>query len=390
MDDQANRGSDPGDSAGEPPLTCSEVPHGSRAWKIDVQARIVQMGVELEQLAQRRMGSSDWWSHDSWDAIVQAARRELDQACAVLRKKDTLRSFFTGNNIDIAYSHIHAAGVYVSRLQTQEELLARAPYLAAKARSLLPAHSQRREVIEALVEPKEHVDLYHPGAYELAFVQALENLQEIGDQRYSQLRRFRNNLRLVGVLLLVIVAALVVIGYLAPDAIPLCFRPQGAAQMGDVVEACPTSEERLGETASTRDASILGSNGNATDGAEDDDVLVVVLLGIVGGALSGALAAKSFRPPPNTPYNLPLYSFLFKLPVGALTALGGLILLTGEIVPGLSALDSQGQVLAYALLFGFAQHLFTRYLDEHAMKILLGVPAKSRSDQDDEGSAADE
>ena len=194
--------------------------------------------------------------------------------------------------------------------------------------------------------------------YELAFVQALQNLQEIGDQRYSQLRRFRNNLRLVGILLSVIVAVLVFIGHRAPDAIPICFRPQGASQPDDVVQACPTSETRLVETEGSRDSSIIGTDNDA-DGAKDDDVLVVVLLGIVGGALSGALAAKSFRPPPNTPYNLPLYSFLFKLPVGALTALGGLILLTGEIVPGLSALDSQGQVLAYALLFGFAQHVFT-------------------------------
>jgi hypothetical protein len=375
MDDQPDKSIDRRDSGDEPSLRCSKVPLGSRAWKVDVQARIVQLGVELDRLSQQKTSSQD--------AIVVAAKQQLREACEVLGRPDTFRSFLTGNNIDIAYRHVHAAEIYLSRLLAPPELLVRAPYLAAKARSVLPAHSLRRKHIEALAQPANE-DPYPKGEYKLAFVEAMENLYEIGDQRYGQLRRFRNNLRLVGILLSVIVIVLVFIGQSAPDAIPLCFRPAGATQSDDVVQACPTSEERLAEAENTRDATIIGQNGADADGASDDDVLVVVLLGMVGGALSGALAAKSFRPPPNVPYNLPLYSFLFKLPVGALTALGGLILLTGEIVPGLSALDTQGQVLAYALLFGFAQHLFTRYLDSHAMNLLLGVPIKSESDQDDD------
>ena len=54
---------------------------------------------------------------------------------------------------------------------------------------------------------------------------------------------------------------------------------------------------------------------------------------------------------------------LLKLPTGALTAFLGLILLHGEFVPGLSALDTSGQILAWALVFGYAQQLFTRLID---------------------------
>jgi hypothetical protein len=39
---------------------------------------------------------------------------------------------------------------------------------------------------------------------------------------------------------------------------------------------------------------------------------------------------------------------------GALTALGALIPIRREFIPGLSALDSQEQILAYALVFGYA------------------------------------
>ncbi len=44
-----------------------------------------------------------------------------------------------------------------------------------------------------------------------------------------------------------------------------------------------------------------------------------------------------------------------ELPTGALTAVLGLLLLRGGFVPGLSALDSTGQILAWALIFGAAQ-----------------------------------
>jgi hypothetical protein len=65
-----------------------------------------------------------------------------------------------------------------------------------------------------------------------------------------------------------------------------------------------------------------------------------------------------------------------KLPAGALTAIVGLILIHGEFVPGLSELDSQGQILAYAVLLGVAQHLFTRFVDRRAETVLNSLPSK--------------
>lgn len=49
-----------------------------------------------------------------------------------------------------------------------------------------------------------------------------------------------------------------------------------------------------------------------------------------------------------------------KVPAGALTAVAGILLLGGEFVPGLSELDSQRQILAYALVLGYAQQPATR------------------------------
>jgi hypothetical protein len=45
-------------------------------------------------------------------------------------------------------------------------------------------------------------------------------------------------------------------------------------------------------------------------------------------------------------------------------------------VPGLSALDSQEQILAYCLLFGYAQQLVTGQIDKQAQRLLQQVPSK--------------
>jgi succinate-acetate transporter protein len=64
---------------------------------------------------------------------------------------------------------------------------------------------------------------------------------------------------------------------------------------------------------------------------------------------------------------------LLKLPTGAMTAFLGLILLHGSFVPGLSALDSSDQILAWALLFGAAQQLVTGLVDKKAQSVLDSV-----------------
>jgi hypothetical protein len=53
----------------------------------------------------------------------------------------------------------------------------------------------------------------------------------------------------------------------------------------------------------------------------------------------------------------------------------GLLLLGGNFVPGLSELDSQRQILAYALAFGYAQQLVSRLIDDRARMIVSRLPA---------------
>jgi hypothetical protein len=64
--------------------------------------------------------------------------------------------------------------------------------------------------------------------------------------------------------------------------------------------------------------------------------------------------------------------------MGAITALLGLLLVRGQFIPGLSALDTPAQILSWALVFGFAQQLFTRLVDQQGQTVLNSVRAADR------------
>ena len=64
---------------------------------------------------------------------------------------------------------------------------------------------------------------------------------------------------------------------------------------------------------------------------------------------------------------------------GALVAVAGVLLLTGNFVPGFSVIDQQSQILAYAFVLGFAQQLFTKMLDNRAERLLANVPSPGKA-----------
>jgi hypothetical protein len=75
---------------------------------------------------------------------------------------------------------------------------------------------------------------------------------------------------------------------------------------------------------------------------------------------------------------LPVALAMLKLPTGAITAFLGLLLMRGQFVPGLSALDTSAQILAWALVFGYAQQLFTRLVDQQGQTVLNSIRAPDK------------
>ena len=107
------------------------------------------------------------------------------------------------------------------------------------------------------------------------------------------------------------------------------------------------------------------------------DLLVVELVGLTAAAIAAAAAIKNIKGSSDR-YGLPVALAALKLPTGAITAFLGLLLMRGQFVPGLSALDTSAQILAWALVFGYAQQLFTRLVDQQGQTMLNSVPTAAQ------------
>jgi hypothetical protein len=57
------------------------------------------------------------------------------------------------------------------------------------------------------------------------------------------------------------------------------------------------------------------------------------------------------------------------------------VFIRGGFVPGLSALDSPGQIVAWAILLGMSQQFITRVVDRQGQLVLDRVGVPERSDE---------
>jgi hypothetical protein len=290
-------------------------------------------------------------------------------------------NWWTGAPIKGAFVHLHAAVVELVDLYTEDDIKARSPGVLARMQTCLAPTDRRRQEAEAQFGTEannESTGTTSPprrggqnkvlrkmrgrlsrgddgnaaAAADLAqrraaFREAMKFAYEAADEQHARARSLRNTLITAAALLTVLVAAVCTVGFIFPDAIPLCFE-----------SACPSTA------------------GNTP---QSGDVPMVALMGMLGGALSATFAIQKLRttstPIPN---DLQVSLAFLKLPAGALTAIGGLILIHGEFIPGLTDLDTQGQILAYAIVLGVAQQLVTGFIDKKAEEVLAAVPSKGR------------
>jgi membrane protein implicated in regulation of membrane protease activity len=83
------------------------------------------------------------------------------------------------------------------------------------------------------------------------------------------------------------------------------------------------------------------------------------------------------------------FQALLKAATGMLTAILGLLFLRAGVVPGFTQIDTQSQILVYAIVFGASQELITRFVDRRSNDLLAAVTvseeaAGDRTHSDDE------
>lgn len=286
---------------------------------------------------------------------------------AAHRKKPVPNRFLNwwdGRLIEASYRNLHAAEALIVELYDMDRLLAEAPEAIARVEAGLDRDDPRVEAARSLLARLPSTPL--PSARAEMF-KTIEVGHGAADHSHSRLRGFRN--ALLGGALVIALLLLLFVAYVwaHPQKVPLCFSPSIENSQA-TAWVCPT-----GQTAPPGSPEHSIARGST----DQHDVLVVALLGLLGGAFSAAVALRNLNVSA-TPYDVSLALAALKLPLGALTAIGGLIALQGDFIPGLSQLDSQGQILAYALILGYAQQLLTGLLDRRADQLLADVPGKAR------------
>jgi hypothetical protein len=252
-------------------------------------------------------------------------------------------NWWRGTLVEAAYLNLHTARAQIVDLYDENELRAEIPTALARAQTTLHRDDPRRTAAEQVLQAED----LNAGRARPLLRRLIGDSYELADREHTQLRSFRNILLLSAVSMFVLVAITVFVVWRNPEWMPLCFPLDGGGT------ACPTS------TGST--------------GPSSADILMVALLGALGGALTASLSIRNLKGT-STPYDVPVALAMLKVPLGAFTAILALVAIQGGFVPGLSSLDSQEQILAYAVVFGFAQQVLTRLLDRRAQDLMEGLP----------------
>ncbi len=109
-------------------------------------------------------------------------------------------------------------------------------------------------------------------------------------------------------------------------------------------------------------------------------------MGAFGGAIAAVVAINRFSGFTD-PYGLPLYQALVRIPMASATALFGVVLMQSGVLDALKP-QSGTKILAYAVLFGYAQEPFLRMVDRQAGKVL--DPARGKDDPSKKAQAGGE
>lgn len=223
---------------------------------------------------------------------------------------------------------------------------------------------QRTQVYQQVNEERERI----------ATITSAANSEALREQVRLQVFHHLLIAATLGMTLIAICVA--AMGFLNPTLITLCFVPE---ESGQAVMVCPTRQSAA--------FSVSGQLSNPPPGDIDDitletvtplDLLLVELVGLFGAAIAAATAIRNLRGTSEA-YRLRASLALLKLPTGAITAVLGILVIRGQVVPGLTTLNTSAQILAWALLFGYAQQLFTRLVDQQGQTVLDSV---GRADKD--------
>ncbi|MWA07599.1 hypothetical protein F8568_046285 [Actinomadura sp. LD22] len=322
---------------------------------------------ELDSLIEAREASAPTSAEHA--KLLQSARGELRRAESVI-DFGTHRRSPRASHVTAAQLHINSALSLWLRTLPAKELEPCLPGIFAAVRLHLSAEDERRTAVERIAlevraaqEASRDVALAPDRL--MTIVEALKAAWDAELREKLRAQSFARLVRWTTVFLAGLAIAVAVVSMVWPRVVPLCFNPPAApALRGGVAAVCPT--------ASREQIPDVGKARATADTAGRADYLAVEFIGLTAASVAAAAALRKVRGT-STAFGIPVALALLKLPTGALTAVLGLLLMRGGFIPGLSALDSAGQIIAWAVVFGYSQELFTKFVDRQGQAVLADV-----------------
>jgi hypothetical protein len=286
--------------------------------------------------------------------------------------------------LERAISNLDAAEADILQVASADYLLGQVPCLLNHVQRHLRVQDTRRQEFERIAADLGVRDRDHPVPAGALALSADKRREMVLDERFKivsivrgassaslreqvGLRGLKTVLVATTGVMFVLALGLAFLGWVSPATLPLCFQPE---QKGQTVVVCPTMSQAVPVTS---DGAVQpGVDATVTTTARSGDLALVEIMGLMAAAVAAAAALRSTRGS-SEPHGLPVALAMLKLPTGAITAVLGLFLMRGQFVPGLSALDTSGQIIAWAIVFGYAQQLFTRFVDQQAHSVMNNV-----------------
>jgi hypothetical protein len=320
-------------------------------------------------------------------AAIQAHLDAARQAATTRR-----RVFRTGPLMERSAGNLAAAEAHILNTAPADYVLGQMPSLLRDIQAHLPATDPGRREFERIAHRVGNgQDTVAAGDEETAgwlrvidqdrgkIVTAVRAASSAALRERIRLRSFRNIVMGTAIVMTLLAIGVALLGLADRSLIPLCFAPE---ESGTAVVVCPTAQSD--RFTPSQDGGPAQANAPRQDidnvvaaTAEPGDLLIVELVGLAAATIAGAAAIRRIRGSSER-YGLPVALAALKLPTGAITAFLGLLLMRGQFVPGLSALDTSAQILAWALIFGYAQQLFTRLVDQQGQTVLNSIRAPDK------------
>lgn len=314
-------------------------------WRTEVDVRVRELRHRLD--VARELPPGKWQSGQTGDerrAAATAAARCLNDAETATAEPtewaDRLNGWWSGSALTTAWESVHEAELTILPLEEEADVRASLPRLRAWIQRAMDGSDRRSRYEDAL-----EAQASGAAPYDLTVVrQALKDVIVANNDRYANLRAFRNILVLVTAMIAGLVGVLVLAHVVDPGLVSLC-TGAGDGAGGD------------------EDVCFGGSEPRAWD------VALVAVFGAIGGLLALAFGLADTEAPPSR-YDPRIWQVGLKAAAGAATALAGILLIQADLVVAPASSPSEALFLSYAAIFGFSQQLFTRFVDKRAGAII--------------------